>query len=538
MFPFPMDRKFVQRRVHTRVLHSHALTLCVFRSLRYQLCRHITNGIGSDFRIVFERRCLHVYVNGEARGVPPVYFDAQTLPDLSILSLDGGVAVEYDNLHFSRHTPQELMLVRNITHTEACIQLSQVDLYSLRTVVGMYKGEYYIHDGRFLLQENTVEHPLEDGGSQLVQLTKNATDLQYRALCVAALPNFLNEANCRLSPSSTDCASERPTGKRIRLDRSIFGKVYRASGKERLLFSMIGLRLEDSEKAACSPGAHSRWVLSDSAECDETTSKESKTKAYLRQLLESSTDSHPFLRDIVVPVMDFHCEPDASELLYIRTENGACWKQTHRSNYQVYDFTEYVGRHAGGDAVIRQFAVDGNFTLSFPETHKMSLWYESIERGVIELGRLGDTVAVHESIELQDAFEYLFGDDGADNVGSALICGSPYEISNDKLGALFRGAFDAVTPGNRTTSTLDLEQQRTSIWLDIALNARDQLRQKVAWILSQILVVSPSAIEIWFETEVFVVSCRDDRLYIVVCLDECSRCLEDRPLTNSCPSIS
>ena len=478
---------------------------------RYPLCRHIANGIGSDFRIVFERRCLHVNVNGEARGVPPVYFDAQTPPDLPIISLDGGVAVEYDNFYFSWLTPQELMLVRNITESdEACMKLPQVDPYALRTVVGMYKGEYYTHDSRFVLQENTVDHPLDDGGSRIVQMTRNATDLEQRALCAAALPNFLNEANCRMSTTSTDCASERPLGKHVRLDKSIFGKVHRASGKVRLLYAVTGLRLEAADEAPCSPGVHSRWVLASSVECDDSGSNESRTRASLRALLESSTDSHLFLRDIKVPLIGSFCERDASadQLLYIRTQNGACWKHTHRSNFQVYDFSDFAESHVGGDTVIRQFTSDGNFTLSFPPAHDMSLWYDSIEMGLVELGRLGDTVAVYESLDLQDAFEDLLDDNDYNFAGSALICGSPNEISNDRQGALFRGAFDAVTPGNRTTSTDDLEQQKTSIWLEIALKSPDQLRQKVAWILSQILVVSPTAIESWFETEIFVVSRR------------------------------
>jgi uncharacterized protein (DUF1800 family) len=69
---------------------------------------------------------------------------------------------------------------------------------------------------------------------------------------------------------------------------------------------------------------------------------------------------------------------------------------------------------------------------------------------------------------------------------------------------MYRGAFDAMTNYNRTTLTEDLERQRTSIWLEMALRAPDTLRQKVAWILSQILVVSPDAIETYWNTEQFL----------------------------------
>ena len=36
------------------------------------------------------------------------------------------------------------------------------------------------------------------------------------------------------------------------------------------------------------------------------------------------------------------------------------------------------------------------------------------------------------------------------------------------------------------------QEQKKDIWFDIALNGEDQLRQRVAWALNQILVVSPS----------------------------------------------
>lgn len=48
------------------------------------------------------------------------------------------------------------------------------------------------------------------------------------------------------------------------------------------------------------------------------------------------------------------------------------------------------------------------------------------------------------------------------------------------------------TPFNFTN--WGLAEQRRSIWLDAALNAPDQLRQRMAFALSQILVVSPGSI--------------------------------------------
>ena len=78
-----------------------------------------------------------------------------------------------------------------------------------------------------------------------------------------------------------------------------------------------------------------------------------------------------------------------------------------------------------------------------------------------------------------------------------LVCGSPNEIANDLSlgGSQSRGAFDSNNPPYTTADAVDLAKQKRIIWTEIALWAKDQLRQRVAWALSQILVVSPTAID-------------------------------------------
>ena len=91
---------------------------------------------------------------------------------------------------------------------------------------------------------------------------------------------------------------------------------------------------------------------------------------------------------------------------------------------------------------------------------------------------------------------------------NGVVCGSRDEVANvvELNGGVNRGAFDAVTT-NQTTPNRQLAQQRLSVWMAIAMNAEDQLRQKTAWALSQILVISPFDISDSEVTESFVVSC-------------------------------
>ena len=77
------------------------------------------------------------------------------------------------------------------------------------------------------------------------------------------------------------------------------------------------------------------------------------------------------------------------------------------------------------------------------------------------------------------------------NSGDAvMMCGSPNEIANE-------------SPGNNTfhmahTSNIkhiaEYQQQKKNAWTMPTMEAIDQLRQRVAWALSQILVITPNQI--------------------------------------------
>eukprot|EP00536_Pseudo-nitzschia_multiseries_P010764 jgi/Psemu1/204058/e_gw1.338.42.1 len=98
-------------------------------------------------------------------------------------------------------------------------------------------------------------------------------------------------------------------------------------------------------------------------------------------------------------------------------------------------------------------------------------------------------------------------DEQARPSGPTIVCGSPYEVANTHptdTGSLGRGSFDLLTKYNRTLPLKRLEGQRETVWLEIALSGEDQLRQRMAWALSQILVISPDSLLSDFQTESFV----------------------------------
>ena len=74
--------------------------------------------------------------------------------------------------------------------------------------------------------------------------------------------------------------------------------------------------------------------------------------------------------------------------------------------------------------------------------------------------------------------------------GPVLVCGSPNEVASDPFNS--EHGFDVTVPeihGFRSMSIWELSAQRHTTWEHLAMHAADQLRQKMAWSLSQIVAV-------------------------------------------------
>ena len=117
------------------------------------------------------------------------------------------------------------------------------------------------------------------------------------------------------------------------------------------------------------------------------------------------------------------------------------------------------------------------------------------------LGRYGDVVHYYNlpnslrSQKLNDFFKFSPDLINYTDSKGVLVCGSPNEVSNDLTlgGSQARGAFDIFNRDYFTTESVDFMKQKRIVWTEVVRLAKDQLRQRVAWALSQLLVVSPGA---------------------------------------------
>lgn len=180
---------------------------------------------------------------------------------------------------------------------------------------------------------------------------------------------------------------------------------------------------------------------------------------------------------------------------------------------KIYDFTSWVFGHPGNSETrnpIAEVAEAGNSTLMFPSWHEMVRWNSNkvgLEGGYIKLGDVIDFYQLPEELfteELASAIGIDLSINESDNVGvngtephgATMVCGSPFETANDPTlgGSQGTGAFDASTRHRQTTYEA-LRYQRNVVWMKAILEDPGQLRQRVAWALSQILVISPTGID-------------------------------------------
>ena len=455
-------------------------------------------------------------------GNPAINFDEQIVGAYpqNVINFNGMGAVKSNSLdYYSSRTPtvQEVILTNDIFE-----EVSECDTHFAATtgnpedpVFASWNGKYWIHDPRFLLQENTVENPLPDGGGALVEATKGNYQTEMSVSCSAAPRTFVNEGGCRQSFHENLCSSNKVADVKVELSYANLKKIYDVTGGRnitgtRYLYAIDNLRLNGKNPSPCMPLSTSRWVK---GVCDGSGPPiEEQTREAMVTHLSNSNDNNRYMRDILMPSRGMVC--NGSDLAKRGIEimvDGDCWKNVHPQHLQVYDMTYWTERatHPGNMVSdrepIKEIAWNDSFTLFYPRSsHGMDRWEEH-ERHFDNIGRLGDSVAINTFPETLLTFEVAKAFDALNLVrgSSSVVCGTPGEVQNNLFlgGDTERGGFDAVTRHNRTTPEPTFARQRNQVWTTIALESADQLRQRMAWALSQILVVSPDTLEETSTTE-------------------------------------
>jgi uncharacterized protein (DUF1501 family)/uncharacterized protein (DUF1800 family) len=460
--------------------------------------------------------------NGGNSGIgnPAVFFDDQTPPTNPTVNLNGKTIVVDSQYYPLRQNDQELFLESDLDD-DVCNSAPSVTGFPAYEVVGIFQGEYYIHDPRWSIYDNTVETPKPDGGGAIQRQVDAVVQRPafFRTQCGNVEMNFINEESCYLNTARGVCSVNEETDKgslvqsRVELSQSNFGLYYRFTNGARLIYTVTGLRQDEPGlpyDPPCTPSTKSRWIPKNNANQCSQGSPGTTTSSTFARLLGASDDTNPSVRDIFTPAFGDICDNVDLEKFDLQVLMGdECWQNVHQDHLQVFDFTPWVDEHPGGRTPILRFT-ESNFMLEFPDWHAMSRWHEDGRDFRTSVGRLGDTVQLSLPAAAVDFIgAEVVGGDSSQRTPSGVVCGSPDEVGNDETeyGSIERGAFDAATNRNRTTPDVILSHQRLNIWMDSALNVPDQLRQKIAWALAQLLVITPSDVEVTKSdlTETFLV---------------------------------
>jgi hypothetical protein len=158
---------------------------------------------------------------------------------------------------------------------------------------------------------------------------------------------------------------------------------------------------------------------------------------------------------------------------------------THPDNFSVYDFKKLASKHPGNTEsqnFIETPAKEGLHRLQYPNHHPSARW-ASQKSKLKYIGKLGDTLLI-DDIPIWDlrnryiAEEFGFYTPKPEGQNT-VVCGSPDEVVNDALSIPIL----SITQGPPLDSINDdaFSQQRKTVWTMIALHAKDQLRQRMAW---------------------------------------------------------
>ena len=354
------------------------------------------------------------------------------------------------------------------------------------------------------LIENTLKHP-----ANVATQTLSAT-----GTCPTVARSFLNKASCVLRPAGICSPPAFKEGVRITFESAVLRMWYIHS--KRHLHLVKGLRLEDPyDVSPCKYNYRSRW-LRKVGWCKSTKLDKDTLATMISALKQAGTvDKNPYMRDLVLSDYGGVCSTARITVGAKIQVDGDCFENVHPDLLSVFDMSYWVLRHPGNVQAakanrpnpISAVAERGETEFLFPSHHPMQRWAESRrwvagKRLIFEVARMGDTpdfASLDTELQTEEIAVALGAKLDTAN-GGVEACGSPGEVANIPSNGhhfyfLTDHAFDIrSTMEGDINSPYTLTMGKSSVWYNVVLNAPDQLRHRMAWALSQIIVVAEGGV--------------------------------------------
>lgn len=229
----------------------------------------------------------------------------------------------------------EQYILQNALSSSVCNNIPTVPDYGDKVVFGRVSdGTWLQFDPRLQLETNTVQSPMTDGGKG-TQISSGGA-----SYCSNPPRSFLNENSC--VQSSTACHITSTSNElEVVLNSQTIAELNVLT--QRYVYRLEGLNVVDQVDHdfkiphPCNIDLRSRWIPKDSSSCNPTI-LHSDTNETLHELLSTSSDFNPNLRDIYFPV-DMSCDPSDTDPDIEIIVGETCWKRVHEDYMSIYDMT-------------------------------------------------------------------------------------------------------------------------------------------------------------------------------------------------------
>jgi hypothetical protein len=291
-------------------------------------------------------------------------------PAVNLTSIEGSsrildIAVDDLATIDEYYTNGEEFILQNALTDSLCSTIPAVFEHGDEGVFGRVSdGTWIQFDPRLDLETNTVESPLSDGGKGTKLKSGGNT------YCSNVPRTFLNEQSCQ--QSSNACQSTSTSDElEILLDHNTITELNMLTG--RYVYRIEGLSVVDKYDGSklahpCTAGLRSRWIPTDNNICNPTLLN-SATNETLSELLFTSSDINPHLKDIYFPSSGMSCNAaDTNPEIEILV-GGVCWQRVNEEFMSIYDMTYWVGKHPGGSYHIKKWSQNNGTTLVFPNRY-------------------------------------------------------------------------------------------------------------------------------------------------------------------------
>lgn len=434
----------------------------------YSIC--VADELFGTFGIRYKSKCQRFL-----SGNPFISVDGMSNPQ--VLNLKNTPTSKYKLTEITRdNSVAHVLVITDQLYLSECNGFSYP--YSSDIFVQLPNGDLLIHQPTLELRSNTDYSPLWDGGGNAISSSDG------KALCTNAPQTFINEEYCHVTQSNVGCSSTREIDGTLRLNGSNLKLFFQKSNKPVYVVSNLRLSDDQSVPSPCTYGTVSRWKQIDSC----TQNIQPQTASIFRPLIRTSKALNSKIIDVTYEEEDGCDSLDLNTVEMKMRVDGNCYATVHPDEGNVYDFSKWAlvggdghpGNKAGYNPIMN-FAKNGQYILTFPSGHPMSRW--NLNKAVLGyVGRSEDDV---DFVDLPNNLKtervasalgiYVPGEEGK----GLVVCGSRGETTNRSIESF---SFQVTRGGNLDVlSDVEYSQQRKKVWTMIALQASDQLRQRVAW---------------------------------------------------------